>query len=292
MQAKGLAMLRVLLNRFHQKATEATLRCLPPEDAKGVFQQQIPSNNPALALTQPEELIAKMHYSWLLPGLEALPKPMQTPLLSALPKMASEKLQALLGYNSTPTPQPALAPPVQIFLLHKLYALIEKSTPLPLDFLPQTPLAPLVALDKAQLVEVVDLLGIYDLTEEVRQIINKDRLKKIYACLGQKQRQFLRVCLHQKEKISASPLGLEQWQGDPKEFARLLHNRGLIRLGRALCGQHPDFIWYLTHTLDKGRGNLLKTYYEPSMIPHITPILLQQVISLLNFLSPKSTREQ
>lgn len=288
MQVKRWLMTRVLLNRFYRKTPEPLIRCLPKEDAEGILAQNIISDNIALVMAQPEELIQKIHYSWLAPIIQSFPQFLQVSMLGAMPKTLSDKLQKMLNLNINYVLNTSLAAPVQTFLINKLYSHVKDTAVLPLSFLPTTPLTRLGELNKNQLVTLIDLLGIYDLADEVRQIIDKDRLKKIYGCLGIKQRQFLRVCLHQKEVVASSPLGLGQWDGECSQLEKLLHTRGMMRLGKALCIEHPDFLWHLTHTLDTGRGTRLMSYYAPNTVSKITPALVQQVINLLNFLSPKS----
>lgn len=285
MQSKGWIMLRVLLNRFHQKAPENLLKFLPEEDAKGVSSQKITSDNVAVALAQPQDRLEKIHYSWLISPLSTLPQSIQEPILDVL--QDSDKLRQLLNKPQAKATV-NLAPPVQTFLINTLYSKMKDRDVLPLEYLPATSLTPLQSLNKHQLIELMDLLGIYDLAEEVRNIIDKDRLKKIYTCLRPKQRQFLRTCLHQKERIAATRINLDHWHGDCKQLDNLLHSRGMIRLAKALCGQHPDFMWHLTHILDTGRGSRLLTHYTDKEVPTVTSVLTQQVLNLLNFLSPRA----
>jgi hypothetical protein len=127
----------------------------------------------------------------------------------------------------------------------------------------------------------------HDLSESIRHIVDKNQLKAIYNCLSPRKQQFLRMCLHQKEKITAPKLEIGRWDGDKKKLEQILHKRGLLRLGKALCGQHPQFFWYITRTFDTGRGAALARYYQEEPIPEISPLLIQQVLSLINFLKLK-----
>lgn len=288
MQGKSWILLRVLMNRFQQKSSDTILDYLPEEDSKGVLAQTVTSNNPAIALLQPEEMLAKIHYSWMLSALKAIPEPIQNSILFALPHTSAAKLRQLL--NLPPLKKGIkLASPVKTFLINTLYSHVKGHEILPLEFLPVTNLSPLATWTKQDIVQMVDLLSMFDLADEVRNIIDKDRLKKIYACITPSQQQFLRTCLHQKERIAASKLKLEQWSGDRKQLEKLLHRRGLIRLAKALSGQHPDFIWHISHTLDVGRGTLLLANYSKTATPQITPVLVQQVINLMNLILSKRT---
>lgn len=288
MQMKSWVMLRVLLNKYHQKASDTLLKILPEEDAKGVISLNAYSNRPEIVLTQPEELIQNIHYSWLVDALKAIPKTIQEPILAALPSSNAAKLRQLLNLTTLPQRE-ILSSPAKTFLINTLYNHVKDHNVLPLEYLPQTELSVLVKLTKNQLVELIDFLAIYDLAESVRNIIDKDRIKKIYQHLSPSKIQFLRACLQQKERLSAASLKLEQWDGDWGKLEKILHGRGLIRLGNALCGQHPDFVWHLTHMLDIGRGTRLQANYSAKAIPQITPILAQQVLNLVNIITQKRT---
>jgi hypothetical protein len=286
MQIKSWVMLRVLLNKYHQKASDTLLKILPEEDANGIKSQTTYSNNAEVVLTQPEELIRKIHYSWLTEAFKVIPKAIQEPILSVLPQSDAVKLRHILKLPS-PHQVNKVSVPVKTFLINTLYNHVKDHAVLPLQYLPTTELSPLTNLTKDQLVDLIDLLGIYDLAEGVRNIIDKERIKKIYKHLSPMQIQFLKSCLQQKERISATPLKLEQWDGDWSKLEKILHGRGLIRLGKAISGQHPDFVWHLTHILDVGRGARLLVNYSPTATPQITPVLAQQVLNLMNTITPK-----
>lgn len=288
MQAKGWIMFRVLMNRFHKGPIEPALRCLPPEDMRAILAQDVHSTDAAVALTLPQELLKKVHYSWLAPAFKRLPKSLQAALLAMLPEEQRSKMQSqcLEEVPSSGLPAPFL----HGILSQILYRNLERTDILPTAFLPRTPLSPLADWNKQKLVELIDLLGVYDLSEEMRQIINKERLKMIQPCLTMKQKAFLRICLHKSEKIATPRLNLDKWDGDERKLHRLLHQRGLLRLGKALCSQHPDLVWHIAHVLDTGRGEEILTHYASPAIPGVTPVLVQQILNVINFLNPKSNQ--
>ncbi len=286
MQAKSWIMLKALLNHFHH-SEDSLLRYLPPEDAAGVRSQKIAFDNAAVALQQPKDFVEKIHYSWLLPALKKLPAPLHNTLLAVLPEGHSSKLGLLLKQTPVDTGA-SFADPVRVFLLNTLYKHVKPAEILPVEFLPQTSLSELANWNKQQLIELIDILGLYDLAEEMRYIIDQKRVKQFYTHLSKKQKPFLRECLHQKEKITATPLNLKLWDGSRRTLERLLHQRGIVRLGKALCGQHPDLLWYIKHILDVGRGAALEKHYSPQALPGVTPVLIQQVLNAIKYLEPKS----
>lgn len=290
MQLKGLVMMRVLLNRYHRANPAVLLKCLPQEESSALLSLDIASNDVASALVQPIELIKRIHYSWLITVIKNLPKMLHEPLLLALPEPFPSKLRLALGMPSTSDADAkSLGNPIKIFLINKLYALVKPPSVLPPSFLPTTSLSSLTEFNKTQLVELIDFLGLHDLAEGMRYIIDKKLLEKLSVSLSTQQREFIRLCMRQQEKIAATRLELDQWDGTPEKLKHLLHRRGLLRFGKALCGQHPDLLWHITHILDSGRGEIVMKYFSPEMTPGITPALAQQVINVMNFLQPKST---
>jgi hypothetical protein len=285
MQRKSSIMLRVLMNRYHQGAPDALLAGLPKEGAKEVLEQDVQSSDALQVMLLPLNFLGdRIHYSWLVPAIETFSKQMQPVVISALPSHSSEPLSKLMKRPLLP-PQ---ARPVREFLLNILCQKFSDRPVLPVEFLPETPLMQLSTLNKSQLIELIDLLGLFDLAEELRHIVDKVLVKSIYSCLSAKQQQFLRICLHQKEKLKAGKIGLTNWKGDAAQLERLLHRRGLLRLSYALAGQHRDFVWHIVHRLDVGRGHLLEKYYSIKELPGVTAFLSQQILNTLNFLNKSS----
>ena len=99
----------------------------------------------------------------------------------------------------------------------------------------------------------------------------------------------MRICLHQKEKLITQKLQLEHWDGDCRKLGKLLHHRGLVRLGYALSGQHKDLIWHISHILDAGRGNKLTRYYHKNKIPGVSQTLSYQVLAVIDFSKERVT---
>ena len=285
MQARRWMMLRVLLNNFHEGNPDAILEKLPPEEAQKASECRSSLQDYSPAIAMPIEILNKIHYTWLEPIFQKIPESLHAFILAALPVPQAAKLGKLL--NKAPV-ENALGAPVKGFFLDLFYRQFKNPEVLPLEFLPKSPLDVLMNISKEELVELIDLLGVYDLAEEIRHIIDKNVLKTLYLCLSPKKQQFLRICLHHKDKLTSPKLELEHWQGDRQKLELLLHRRGLHRLGKALAGQHADFVWHLTHKLDTGRGEALAKYYTKEEIPGVTPALIQQVFNVLNFLNKKS----
>lgn len=276
---------KVLLNHFHPTSGESILRSLPQNEAKEVFKQSLSSQDTSTAINWPEELIVRTHYSWLAPVIQKMPPELQEVTVAALPEPQSSKLKHFLKIKQRSL---SLAPSVKSFLLHQVYQKWNPQEAIPLAYLPSSPLQPLLQLSKQELVQLIDYLALYDLSDAIRHIVDKKYLKKIYFYLDEPKQQFLRLCLHKHEKAAVLKLDIEKWDGKPETLKNMLHKRGLFRLGKALCGQSPLFVWHLIHLLDTGRGSVLQSHYKEADIPGITPLLIQQILAVINFLKPKS----
>lgn len=290
METKGWTLLRILLSRSNDDLTdlafqEAFLDDLPEEDALEILTIKSPGPHINSILEFPWDLLKTMHYSWLAACISSIPKGLQPHAISLFePKQAKRLLQTL---NLDPF-EKSLSEPVKEFLISIIFQKLDTSTILPKAFLPSSQLRFLADLSKDDLVRLIDLLGIYDLVEETRMILDNKKIKSINRCLTAEQQRFSIFCLHQREKVASSRFDLSNWNGDCDELQKKIHLRGIARLGKALSGQSPQLIWYIIHTLDIGRGKILQKHVEKDAILKITPALSQQVLHTYNHLQQKS----
>lgn len=278
MSQRSRLILRTLINRYDPKEQEALLKFLPSKERQALLDQDVPIKDIRPLLFQNQQTLERMHYSWLKPILKQLPDQLLPLLINSLSS------HQMAGFKSRTMPVMHLAHPVKMYLQSQLFKFLDIENIKPLEFLPETELSPLAAYSKKDLMQLSDYLGLYDLASEVRQIVNKTYLKNIYTCLSPKQFHYLKTCLHQKEKLVTPALGIDPSTPDCAKLKQLVHRRGLVRLGKALCGQHKDFVWYIAHTLDTGRGQIIFDQYKPEIIPSITSFLQLQVINVMNFL--------
>ena len=277
MDKKGWMMLRVFINRYNPKAGDALLKFLPKEDMQMVLDQEIRSTDLSPILHQPEKLVKQMHHSWLKPIIDNFPECLLPVLAASLNPEQAVGLKISL-------PTSPIAQPIKTFMVNQIYYQLDAEDHLPLDYLPETELSPLAKWTKSQLVTLINFLGLYDLVPEIRKIVNHQHLKNIYNCLTPKQFFYLKICLKQKDLLVFPKLGINPSQINCEKLRQVLHRRGIIRLGRALCGQHPDLVWYLTHKLDIGRGKLLMNEFQTDTVANVTTVLKSQVLNLMNFL--------
>jgi hypothetical protein len=287
MPEKSAVVLRVLLNHFHKTPSDALLRFLPSQEAAAVRNVDITNTDVLPVLSGPFEQIKAVHYSWLIPAVKNIIPSLQSLIMTILPEPQKTKIGKALSIPlKTASPLPKA---VQYVLLKNIATQVKSQDVLPLAYLPNTILSPLSTLNKNQLVMLIGYLGIHDLAESIRHIINKKFLAKLYNVLSSKQKHCLRICLHKPEKVVSTKMEIEKWDGDPKKLDSMLQRRGLVRLGKALCGQHPDLVWYIAHTLDSGRGSILLQNFSPEATKGVTALLVQQVVNMIDFHNTKES---
>ncbi len=202
-------------------------------------------------------ILEQVHWSWFLPTLKTYPIKEQKLFLTALDPVAAQNLAHSLEISDFPQEMSQTGRSfLRQILLNSLLG--TKDRLLPIDYLPPSPLKPLLRLSKKELTKLIDFLSLHDLAAEMRQIVETKILKKIYSFLSEDERKFFKQTMaHQKESFPMPRMGLDRWDGAEESFRHILHRRGITRLGIALSAQDPDFIWYICHQLDIGRGNVL-----------------------------------
>jgi hypothetical protein len=265
-------VLKAILNRYPAASREALERFLPRAERERL--DAMPSTTLETDVEEPP-LLERVHWSWLLPMLESQSPQEQKLFLNVLPLYAQENICR------------ELSKPFQEFAAEKFSESLtgEEVELLPVYFLPASPLSPLLRLDKQKLVQLIDALSFNDLALELRQIVETKILKKIYSFLSEEEKKSLKKAATHEKGTPFSRLPLEKWNGTEKSLRLLLHRRGLARLGAALSIQHPDFIWYVCHQLDIGRGKTLEKLslsQPPSeAVRKAAPAIIRQIVEFL-----------
>lgn len=275
MDSRRQLMLHLLMNKFHPRGKE-NLEAFLPEEERGVLAKTITdAADVSPLLHQANDFLQNTHYSWLEPFVKKFP--------SSLQKTAQASFSAAGKKWS----------PVQSFFAHQFALFLEADQHLPAAYLPSQELSPLLHWTKERLVALIQGLGLYDLREEMREIVDKVLLQKIQEALSLEQRRYLRICLPQKERLHTPKLGIHWPDLTKYQMQRALQKRGLARLAAACCELHPDFVWALAHLLDRGRGQILLNFFSKPVMPKVVTLLRSQVVHLMDFLSkspPASNR--
>ncbi|CRX37383.1 hypothetical protein [Estrella lausannensis] len=284
MQQKSNFVFRILANRFHTKDFEKFSQSLSETDRSAITSVDIASTNTEALVRDDFKDLLELHYSWLLPHVKSLPPELIPTYLSSLDPSQKKGLSEILGVK----PNPKKPIPLAQAYLHKIIRqkAIDKSI-LPREYLPPSQLSPLLDLNKAFIVEVIDLLGIHDLAEKIRSIVDKTKLRSIYKCLTPVKQKYLEFVLRQTEKVMLSELDLQHWDGTPEKLLNSLHKRGLVRLSMALSEETPDFIWHLTHKIDTGRANFIEKQMQTPPSQEVTKVIKNQLINIVNLINHK-----
>ena len=270
-------VLKTLCNQCPEEKAQAILRFLPESDQKQI--NELPS---FLAREEraSDHLLQHVHWSWFVPCFKEYPSKDQKLLLHALPRSTQKNLAEEL--NIAPAPD-ACSHPALTFLQDTLISKLDpKRLLLPLRYLPPSPLNLLLDLEKKKLTQLIDFLGLYDLSHELRQIVETKILKKIYSFLSGDEKKFLKLIAGKKIPFSIVRLQIDTWDGKEKTLRLKLHRRGLSHLGAALFGQNPDLIWYVCHQLDIGRGEMLHTLCMKTVVPDISAWMIERIEELTN----------
>lgn len=277
---------RIILHAFLQECPtderERLMKCLAPAEQRAVVGSPKTFGNPLKSEEDPEKLLAWIHSSWITPFLRTLSEKEIGLFLAAL---SHEKITAVGKDLLYAGKIPSLSFLGKKFLRSTLarYLTAEVDDLLPIECLPESPLNNLIALPTETLVGFLDLLGLHDLSVEMKQIIDKHKLAKIEDTLTEDQLQYLKILLQSHEPVAFTQMGLLNWNGDKEKLKSLIRQRGANRLAKALYGQDPSLTWYVLHRLDVEKALLVRKLSAPIDNPRAGQLLIQQVVELINY---------
>lgn len=247
MTAKAL-MLSALINQVY-KGSDSLKEFFPSGIELTEFH---PPNQKAKRGSNLSEWIAAIHYSWIEPFMAKVPESLKPYMASALTEAVAAHLKIKRAF---------VDPAVVHFFEKELFAQLAGPDILPFSLIPTSELDPLLFMNKARVVHLIDLLGIQDIALDFKKVIDKDLQLRLAALLTPLQKQYLNYVI--KEEI----IPLQQSKPGPfwldhKNPAALIHSAGLWRLTRLVGGEEKSWQWYFMHYLDKGRGLQMQKWIE------------------------------
>lgn len=276
--------LHILCNRYHNGPADELTQYLPDEEKQAFDEVEITA--PSLTFVDPEKLFENLHSSWLLAPVQTVEEPIRSLVVHAL---GETHRKGLLHLVQTPPAKKSLAPAVKRYILQKFYTEFASNLQ-PIDR-PDQPgkLAVLLDWPREKTLELTRILGLWDLSEELRRIIEKERLTTVFQCLSPREQIFLQRCLKSRDRLSMPPVGLEKWGGDKMELRVVVNKRGLSRLAKALSGHPVETIKILCRTLDTGQAKTLISYIQRKEIKGVTPVAITQVEQAMKFLEQQES---
>lgn len=233
-----------------------------------------------------ESLIDSVHYSWFIPMLNIYSSKEASLFLLVIKKQNKKALQNILDLEDIKND---LNISVKLFFKELLLrSLIKKDDHLlPISFLFESKLNKLLSLSKNQLVKLIDFLGMYDLAKELKFIVEKKKLKKIYSYLKEDEKKFLNKILHYQEPFATKRINIDKYSHDKKKLRNAFHRCGLLRLSYALSLESIDLIWYVCHTLDIGRGNYIFKESRAKRQTQASDIIATEILKIINIIKEK-----
>lgn len=234
-----------------------------------------------------ESIIDSVHYSWFIPMLNIYSRKEASIFLLAMKTQNRKVLQNILDLENI---EEDLNPSIKSFLKDLLMrSLIKKEDQLlPIDFIFDAKLNKLLDLSKNKLVKLIDFLSMYDLAKELKFIVEKKKLKKIYSSLKDDEKKFLKILLNYQEPFATKRINIEKYSHDKKKLRNILHRCGLMRLAYALSSESIDLIWYVCHTLDIGRGNYIFKECRTNKIDHVSDVITEDILKIINIFEAKA----
>lgn len=283
MNKVSAAICHAFLEKLPQEKKKSLLKILPKEEEQEFALLPKTLGDPTKGLRTLQAWLEGIHYSWFAPILRTMSQGEIRLFLSSLSDSCMAGLKKALLFSTTTLPLTEQGKKYLHQVLYKKLTNGEKDL-LPIECLPESPLNPLLEIRIADLNALIDFLGLHDLAVEVRHIIETAKLKKINEALSVNEQNYLKILLQSKEPVFFSRMGLANWQGDAETLKLLIRQRGLNRLAKALQGQHPSFIWYLTHRMETDRSLLLQRLIGPLENTAAVQMLVAQVLELLSYM--------
>lgn len=283
---KGWMFFDLILKQYHPRDPNAIVALLTPDEQQRCH-IKAPLSKLADWLDSCSVILATLHPQWIVDTIKTFEEKRQLALLAALPEPTCA-LVCELGKWQEPTThvRSDFMNPILRSLLRKL----QDNTYVPFSTLPKGVLSPLLDLSFSQLSNVIYCMGLRDLAEVVRGIVDKNLLHSIYGCLKPHEQKLLRSYIQQKERLKSTPLAVKTWDGKKETLRLLCYERGLIRTSGALLGQDSGFLWHLFHRFSPQEATQLQQQMHHRKPPvEVTNLLIQQLLGVIDSLQRQST---
>lgn len=276
-----LAAFKTKITQLPEKDAAAILALLP--ESEGAAMNALPPFDPEMIESIPVYgFIGKIHVSWLTPFFQTLSHNDQMLFIAAFAHRKEELIKAL----NIEVRDVQISQMGKFFILQKIYShFLANPDLLPFPFLSNDPLFPLFLLEKADFLDYIDLLGLYDVALEVPSLIYTYQLKAIDQLLSGTKAAYLKKIQSSPSEIRFEKIGLSLWDGDPIAFKKMLFQRGLHRLCIGTSRSNASFIHHLTLVFSKEEAKNFQTLYKKKRKDSIIDKVKEELISTLSYLN-------
>lgn len=249
--------LKALMEKYPHSGLTSALENLPEEFAQKF--RTLPESkiglSPEVFFPAPSILLDNLHPSWHEELIELCPKALQPTLQTIMPPSGQKKKKA------------EISEPLRTFLLSYALKKWPEGGALRPEFIEESPLRWLATCYEPTMSSLISLLGVYDVVDIVRQIVDKKVLQKIFAPLTPLQQRYIRSLLHRPPRSPVLNKALTALlASDPAKGAEQLRERGYEQLGYALKGAPDLLVWHVLHHIDREKALLLKKSIDKKII--------------------------
>lgn len=253
---------------------------LPPKQHQQLPALRFANKNWENSEVHIENALDSVHPSWILPLLH--PSLTMQEVGFILASLAPEQTNALRSQLHYIRPLPSLTSLGRSYLRNDLLQKIPAAEDIvPLKALPESALNVLATFSFADLLKLIFSLGLKDLSQYLKLVIDKNKRKNIESAFSHEEQQKLEQLSMKKDPLAGGKEIFDTWTGEPEKLRRLVEQRGINRLAKALFGEHPALLWYIMHILDVARANFLHKLCTASPSKATHDFLKEQIIETL-----------
>lgn len=272
--APSSRVLSSLLKRMPENVRSSYIKFLPESTAIEVSIEK--THKTPLADLSLKEILGQIDDSWYIEAFSKFSKPDLLFYLSLFPEKKRASLAERFDINP---PFYQFSEKMELYALNLLFAeLFPGETPLPLSYLPDSPLSFLCTATGEKLHKLSFYLGLFDISLELKSVINGSILKHIEKSLFPDEINFCRKISEFRHLLSLGQVGLTGWNEDSDLLRKVVFERGLYRLSIALSDASSDFIWYVIHSLNKESALKLEKLPKISVDAKAINIVLEQIL--------------
>lgn len=140
-------------------------------------------------------------------------------------------------------------------------------------FLTKNPLNRLISLSEEQIRVICRFLGLYDLFDEIKNVVRTDIFHALKESLSVKELQFLESCRNFQNPVQLPRMHINSWDLKKESLDKALFDRGKTRLRGALSTAYETFFSFIPPTFTPPQK-------KPSK--EVSDILLKQLETVLS----------